>query len=97
MKFILILIFTICSIFALVDINRATSQELMTLKNIGVKKAERILAYRKSIKCFKTIDELINVKGIGKKTIFKNRDNLKITLCDKKIIQNKNESSKLKK
>ncbi len=31
--------------------------------------------------CFKSIDELAKVKGIGKKTVEKNRDNLTLGQC----------------
>ena len=41
-------------------------------------KAAAIVAYRKTNGPFRSIDELANVKGIGTKTVEKNRTNLKL-------------------
>jgi len=82
MRSILTLITTLNLLFASVDINSADKKELTTLKGIGVKKAEAIITYRKD-HCFKSIDELTKIKGIGKKLIEKNRDNLKVGECKK--------------
>ena len=56
------------SAFAL-DINSATAEEFVQVKGIGEKKAERIIAYRAEHGKFASIDELKNVKGIGKKIV----------------------------
>ncbi len=50
-----------------VDLNKATVQELVKLKGIGKKYAERIIEYREKNGKFKTIEDLMNVKGIGQK------------------------------
>ena len=50
------------------NINTATVEELQTLPKIGPKTAEAIVEYRKK-HTFKTVDELINVKGIGEKKL----------------------------
>ena len=55
--------------FAKININSATKDELMTLRGIGAVKAEEIIKYREQYGGFRTIEELINVKGIGEKTI----------------------------
>ena len=50
-----------------VNINTATVEELKTLKGIGEKKAEAIIEYRKKNGFFKNKEELMKVRGIGKK------------------------------
>lgn len=50
-----------------VNINTATVEELKTLKGVGEKKAEAIIEYRKKNGSFKTKEDLIKVRGIGKK------------------------------
>ena len=50
-----------------VNINKATAAALQeNLKGIGEKKAQAIVAYRKEFGAFKTLDEIMEVKGIGK-------------------------------
>jgi len=82
MKLIIILMFATVTLFGAVDINTASVKELCSLKGIGSKKAETIVSFRKE-HCFKTVDELRKVKGIGKKTVEKNRQNLKAGKCKK--------------
>ena len=50
-----------------VNINKATVEELKTLKGVGEKKAEAIIEYRKKNGSFKTKEDLMKVRGIGKK------------------------------
>ena len=47
-------------------------------KGIGKAKAEAILAYRKIHGPFKTVGELVKVKGIGRATVQKNKDHLAV-------------------
>jgi competence protein ComEA len=54
-----------------ININKANSAQLQTLNGIGPTKAQEILKYRKSHGGFKSVDELVNVKGIGPKTVQK--------------------------
>ena len=50
-----------------VNINKATAAALQeNLRGIGEKKAQAIVAYRKEYGAFKTLDEIMEVKGIGK-------------------------------
>jgi len=63
---------------AAVDINTADTKTLATLKGIGPKSADAIVQYRKQHGPFKTVDDLSKVKGIGKKTIEKNRANITV-------------------
>ncbi len=63
-----------------VNVNTADAKAIAEeLKGIGLKKAEAIIEYRQSNGDFKTIESLTNVKGIGLKTIEKNRENIQIT------------------
>ena len=60
-----------------VDINRADKELLMQLPGIGPKTADAILKYRKSNGKFKDVKDLIEVKGIGEKTLAKIKPFLK--------------------
>lgn len=57
----------------LIDINKADAETLTQLPGIGPKTAEAILAYRKDIGQFKSLEELTEVKGIGPKKLEKIR------------------------
>ena len=48
-----------------IDINLAGPAELIKLPGIGASTAAKISAYRDTNGPFKTVDELLNVKGIG--------------------------------
>jgi comEA protein len=54
-----------------VNINTADSQTLQQLPGIGPVIAQRIMDYRDAHGAFDTIGELINVDGIGEKTLEK--------------------------
>lgn len=63
-----------------VNINTADAATIdRVLLNIGASKAEAIVAYRKANGAFKSIDQLALVKGIGLKTIEKNRDRIVVS------------------
>jgi competence protein ComEA len=51
-----------------VDINTADAVLLQTLNGIGEKKAALIIAYREENGSFQTIEEIMEVSGIGEKT-----------------------------
>lgn len=57
-----------------IDLNSATAEELQTVNGIGPVMAERIVAYRTQVGRFTSVDQLLNVKGIGAKTLAKIRD-----------------------
>lgn len=54
---------------SLININTANSAQLQTLKGIGEVKAQAIIDYRNANGNFSSVDELINVSGIGEKTL----------------------------
>jgi len=49
----------------LVNINTASVEELQALPGIGSARAEEIVALRKTRGSFRTVDELLEVRGIG--------------------------------
>src|SRR5919205_2058162 len=57
-----------------VNINTASVEELATLPGIGESIAKNIVAYREQNGNFKTVNELMNVKGIGEKKFEKMKD-----------------------
>jgi competence protein ComEA len=58
-----------------VDINTADAATIAaTLNGVGEAKAEAIVAHRKQHGPFKSAEQLAEVKGIGLKTVEKNRD-----------------------
>jgi competence protein ComEA len=82
MKFLALIAMMVTFVFASVDINSASVKELTTIKGIGSKKAQAIVKYRKQ-HCFKSVDEIVKVKGLGKKFLQKNKKNLKAGKCKK--------------
>jgi comEA protein len=56
-----------------ININTAGKSELMKLPGIGAAYADRIIAYRTEHGRFTSVDELLRVKGIGKKKLEKLR------------------------
>ncbi len=63
---------------AVVDLNAATQTELETLKGIGPAKAKAIIDYRDKNGPFKSVDDLDNVKGFGKKSVDKLRPDITV-------------------
>ena len=63
-----------------VNINTADAATIdRVMVNIGPAKAEAIVAHRKANGAFRSIEQLALVKGVGLKTIEKNRDRLVVT------------------
>ena len=57
-----------------VNINTASAEEIAdSLKGVGLSKAQAIVEYREANGTFLHVDELVNVKGIGIRTIDQNR------------------------
>lgn len=67
------------SLFA-VNVNTADAAAIAEeLNGIGTKKAQAIVDYREANGRFKTIESLTEVKGIGLKTVEKNRGVIELT------------------
>ena len=62
-----------------VNINTADAATIdSVLVNVGPSKAQAIVDYRKANGAFKSVEELAMVKGIGLKTVEKNRDRIEV-------------------
>lgn len=59
-----------------ISLNQANLQQLQSLNGVGEKKAQAIVEYRQKNGGFKTVEELMNVKGIGPKLLEKNKARL---------------------
>jgi len=62
-----------------VNINTANVTQLTSLKLIGTKKAEAIIAYRKAHGNFKSVEDLKKVKGISERILKMNHDRIVMT------------------
>lgn len=61
-----------------VRINYASQEEIQTLNGIGPSKAQAIIAHRDEHGFFKTIEDLLEVSGIGEKTLENIRDAIQV-------------------
>ena len=77
---LLILMFTTgFAVAGIIDVNTADAKSLAkSLDGIGLAKAKAIVEYRSQHGKFSSLEQLLQVKGVGKKTLDRNRD--KITL-----------------
>lgn len=79
MKRLLLLFFALAMLaFGAININTAGATELASLNGIGKVKAESIVQYRETNGAFKSVDDLLLVKGIGNKTLETIRDQLTV-------------------
>ena len=62
-----------------ININTANSEELQQVPGIGPATAEKILQMRKSYGVFKSVDDLLSIKGLGKKRLEKMRKYLTVS------------------
>lgn len=64
-----------------VNVNTASVDQLVeVLQGIGPAKARAIIEYRETNGPFKTIDELTNVRGIGRATVAKNLQSIVVDI-----------------
>jgi competence ComEA-like helix-hairpin-helix protein len=61
-----------------VNINTATSEELQQVPGIGPATAGKILQMRKSYGAFKSVDDLLAIRGLGQKRLDKMRKYLTV-------------------
>ena len=61
-----------------IDINKADAKTLTTLKGIGKDRAVKIIEYREKNGPFEKIEDLMKVKGIGKKIFEQNKNVLSV-------------------
>jgi len=76
-KLILLIMVLAVSLFAKVDINKADVKELSSIKGIGAKKAQMIVEYRQKHP-FTKIEDIMKVKGIGKKMFEKIKSEIEV-------------------
>ena len=62
-----------------ININTANSEELQQVPGIGPATAEKILQMRKSYGAFKSVDDLLSIRGIGRKRLEKMRKYLTVS------------------
>src|SRR6266478_1898187 len=62
-----------------ININTANSEELQQVPGIGPATAEKILQMRKSYGAFKSVDDLLSIRGIGRKRLEKMRKYLVVS------------------
>ena len=63
---------------AKININTASAADLQTLDGIGPAMADRILKYRKKAGGFASVEEIMNVSGIGSKTFEKIKNDIRV-------------------
>ena len=62
----------------MININQADAKTLTTLKGIGKDRAVKIVEYREANGPFQKIEDLMKVKGIGKKIFEQNKNVLSV-------------------
>ena len=77
-KYFIFLLFVSLTVTAApININTANSTEIANaLNGIGLKKAKAIINYREKNGSFSSLDQLNRVKGIGKKTLKNNQQDI---------------------
>lgn len=61
-----------------IDLNRANKEDLKSLNGIGDVKAENIISYREANGKFKSIEEILNISGIGEATLDKLKEEITV-------------------
>ena len=76
---ILVLLFAMASVWAAVNINTASTQQLQSLPHIGAVKAQAIIDYRNAHGPFRSTKDIMRVKGIGKATYEKLQNDISVS------------------
>ena len=67
-----------------VNVNTADAQTISDeLNGVGLTRAHAIVEYREKNGPFQTVEELLNVKGIGERTLELNRDYIRLKADDR--------------
>lgn len=61
-----------------INVNTADAETLMSIQGVGEKRAEAIIDYREENGLFSSVEELMNVDGVGQATLDNNRDTLTV-------------------
>ena len=80
-KFVLVLLFSLpCLLYAaqLININTADKATSMSISGVGEKRAEAIIAYREQHGPFQSVEQLLEVQGVGPSILEKNKDALTV-------------------
>ncbi len=82
---VILLVWPILTFAGPVNVNTADAQTISEeLNGIGLTKAKAIIDYRKKHGPFKNADELSLVKGIGERTVDRNRADIRVSAPKKK-------------
>ncbi len=82
---VILLALPILTLAGPVNVNTADAQTISeALNGIGMAKAEAIVEYRKKHGPFKNADELSLVKGIGERTVDRNRADIQVSAPKRK-------------
>ncbi|MCH7537509.1 MAG: ComEA family DNA-binding protein [Proteobacteria bacterium] len=82
---VILLVWPILTFAGPVNVNTADAQTISAeLNGIGLTKAKAIIDYRKKHGPFKNADELSLVKGIGERTVDRNRADIRVSAPKKK-------------
>ncbi len=82
---VILLALPILTLAGPVNVNTADAQTISEeLNGIGMAKAKAIVEYRKKHGPFKNADELSLVKGIGERTVDRNRADIQVSAQKKK-------------
>jgi competence protein ComEA len=68
----------------MVDLNQASERDLVSLPGIGPVKAQAILEWRQKNGGFRKVEDLVRVKGFGRKMLHKLRPYLLVKPVDKR-------------
>ena len=85
MTVLLILTMPVFAYAGPVDVNTADAETISAeLKGVGITKAIAIVEYRKANGPFRSVDDLVQVKGIGERTVAMNREFILLNSTAKK-------------